>query len=134
MTTHVPDLPEPIPQIIAAMEDRKAIDVVVLDLRDSGAFTDYFVVGSGRSTRQVQAIVDAIDERLRSIDARPNHVEGYAHAEWVLMDCFDVVVHVFTRDTREIYDLERLWGRATRIAIPTARADDPPAGGRETTP
>ena len=128
MTTDVLDLPQPIPQIIDAMEDKKALDVVVLDLRDSGAFTDYFVVGSGRSTRQVQAIADAVGERLRAVDARPTHVEGYAHAEWVLMDCFDVIVHIFTRDTRELYDLERLWGSATRIEIPDPSAEAPPAG------
>ena len=129
MTTHVHDLPEPIRQIVRAMEDKKALDVVVLDLRATGAFTDYFVVGSGRSTRQVKAIVDAVGKRLRAIDARPTHVEGYANAEWVLMDCFDVIVHVFTRATRELYDLERLWGAATRIEIPGAEADDGAAGG-----
>lgn len=129
MTTDVLDLPEPLPQIIAAMEDKKALDIVVLDLRRSGAFTDYFVVGSGRSTRQVQAVADAVGERLRAIDARPAHVEGYDHAEWVLMDCFDVIVHIFTRDTRELYDLERLWGSATRISIPAPRADRPAGGG-----
>ena len=128
MTTDVLGLPEPLPQIIAAMEDRKALDIVVLDLRGSGAFTDYFVVGSGRSTRQVQAVADAVGERLRAVDARPTHVEGYDHAEWVLMDCFDVIVHIFTRDTRELYDLERLWGSATRIEIPATR-EDRPAGG-----
>lgn len=124
MTTHVPDLPEPLPHLISAMEDKKALDVVVLDLRGSGAFTDYFVVGSGRSSRQVKAIVDAIGERLRAIDTRPTHIEGYANAEWVLMDYFDVIVHIFTSETRELYDLERLWGSATRIEIPTTRTDD----------
>lgn len=128
MTTDVLDLPDPIPQIVDAMEDRKALDVVVLDLRRCGAFTDYFVVGSGRSTRQVQAIADAVGERLRAVDARPNHVEGYDHAEWVLMDCFDVLVHIFTRDTRALYDLERLWGDATRIEIPPAGAEHRSSG------
>lgn len=128
MTGSVPELPEPIPRIVAAMQDRKALDVVVLDLRASGAFTDYFVVGSGRTARQVQAIADAIGERLRAADARPTHVEGYAHAQWVLMDCFDVIVHVFTRETRELYDLERLWGGATRIEFPAAGTGDRPAG------
>ena len=123
MTVHVADLPEPIPQIISAMEDKKALDVVVLDLRESGAFTDYFVVGSGQSTRQVQAIVDAIQKRLRATDMRPTHVEGYAHAQWVLMDCFEVIIHVFTRETREIYDLERLWGSAIRIEVPVVGGD-----------
>ena len=128
MTTNVLDLPEPLPQIIDAMEDKKALDLVVLDLRHGAAFTDYFVVCSGRSTRQVQAIADAVGERLRAVDARPTHVEGYDHAEWVLMDCFDVVVHIFTRNTRELYDLERLWGSATRIEIPVPD-EDRPAGG-----
>lgn len=128
MTGSVPELPEPIPRIVAAMQDRKALDVVVLDLRASGAFTDYFVVGSGRTARQVQAIADAVGERLRAVDARPAHVEGYAHAQWVLMDCFDVIVHVFTRETRELYDLERLWGEAVRIEFPAAGAGDRPAG------
>ena len=129
MTTDMLDLPKPIPQIIAAMQDKKALDVVVLDLRGSGAFTDYFVVGSGRSSRQVQAIADTVGQRLRAVDARPTHVEGYDHAEWVLMDCFDVIVHIFTRNTRELYDLERLWGSATRIEIPAGSAADRPAGG-----
>ena len=128
MTVHVHELPEPIPQIVGAMEDKKAIDVVVLDLRASGAFTDYFVVGSGRTTRQVQAIVDAIAKRLRSIGVRPTHVEGYVNAQWVLMDCFDVIVHVFTGDTRELYDLERLWGSATRVELPAAGAADEQPG------
>ena len=129
MTTDVLDLPEPLSQIIAAMEDKKALDIVVLDLRRCGAFTDYFVVGSGHSTRQVQAVADAVGQRLRAVDARPAHVEGYDHAEWVLMDCFDVIVHIFTRDTRELYDLERLWGSATRIEIPAPREDRPAGGG-----
>lgn len=129
MSGSVPELPEPIPRIVAAMHDRKALDVVVLDLRASGAFTDYFVVCSGRTARQVQAIADAIGERLRSAGARPAHVEGYAHAQWVLMDCFDVIVHVFTRETRELYDLERLWGAAARIELPAPDAGDGPAGG-----
>lgn len=128
MTVHVRELPEPIPQIVGAMEDKKALDVVVLDLRASGAFTDYFVVGSGRTTRQVQAIVDAIGKRLRSIGMRPTHVEGYANAQWVLMDCFDVIVHVFTGDSRELYDLERLWGSATRVELPAAAAKDEQPG------
>jgi ribosome-associated protein len=126
MTRDVLDLPEPIPQIIDAMEDKKAHDVVVLNLRQSGAFTDYFVVGTGGSTRQVQAIADAVGERLRAVDSRPTHVEGYDHAEWVLMDCFDVIVHVFTREARRQYDLERLWGSATRLEISPLRPSDPP--------
>lgn len=129
MTIHVPDLPEPLPQILHALEDRQAQDIVVLDLRDGGAFTDWFVVASGRSMRHVQAIADSVGERLRAVDARPKHVEGYAHAQWVLMDCFDVVVHVFTHETRALYDLERLWGSAVRIEIPAGGENTGVAGG-----
>lgn len=136
MTTDMLDLPEPIPRIIEALEAKKALDIVVLDLRESDAFTDCFVVASGRSRRQVQAIADAVSERLRAVDARPTHVEGYDHGEWVLMDCFDVIVHIFTRDTRALYDLERLWGSAVRIGIPGSEteADEQPAGGGQAAP
>lgn len=111
-------LPDAVREAVAAMVDKKALDIVLLDLREAGAFTDYFVVGSGRTTRQVQAIADAVNERLRAIGARPNHVEGYDHAEWVLIDGFDLLVHIFTVETRRVYGLERLWGNAGRIAVP----------------
>ena len=108
-------LPETVRLAATAAQDKKAFDIVVLDLRAPGAFTDHFVLCSGRSPRQVKAIVDAISERLRDEGKRPSLVEGYDHAEWVLIDCFDVVIHVFTDDTRRFYDLERLWGSAKRI-------------------
>lgn len=111
-------LPDAVREAVAAMVDKKALDIVLLDLREAGAFTDYFVVGSGRTTRQVQAIADAVNERLRAIGARPNHVEGYDHAEWVLIDGFDLLVHIFTVETRRVYGLERLWGNAGRVAVP----------------
>lgn len=111
------ELPAPVRGVVDAMEDKKALDIVVLDLRGTGAFTDFFVVGNGQSTRQVKAIVDAIEARLKASGTRPAHIEGYDHAEWVLMDYFDVIVHIFTHDTRQQYDLERLWGSATRVAI-----------------
>ncbi len=120
------DVPTAVRTVIGAMEDKKAFDVMVLDLRGSGAFTDFFVVASGQSTRQVKAITDAIDARLKADGTRPTHVEGYDHAEWVLMDCFDVIVHVFTREARRQYDLERLWGSATRLEISPLRPSDPP--------
>ena len=84
----------------------------------SDAFTDYFLVCSGRTVRQVKAIVDEIEKQLRSVGTRPSHVEGYQNAQWVLLDCFDFVVHVFTQDMRRFYDLERLWGSATTIRVP----------------
>jgi ribosome-associated protein len=112
-----PDFPAPVAACVDAALDRKAIDVTVLDLRHAGAFADYFVLCSGSSARQVKAIVDSIEEGLRQHGMRPSHIEGYDRAEWVLIDCFDLIVHVFTAETRAFYGLERLWGSAVRIDI-----------------
>jgi ribosome-associated protein len=102
---------------VRAALDKKAQDVVVLDLRHTPAFTDYFVLCSGLNVRQVKAIADAIEETLRAAKVRPSHVEGYERAEWVLMDYFTFVVHVFTPSTRAFYALDRLWGDAERIEV-----------------
>ena len=111
-------LPAPIDRAIRAAQDKKASDIIVLDLRKAGAFTDYFVICSAQNARQVKAIVDAIEERLRQTRSKPSHIEGYDHAEWVLMDFFDFIVHVFTREARVFYALDRLWGSAERIEMP----------------
>ncbi|MPZ19365.1 MAG: ribosome silencing factor [Luteitalea sp.] len=110
-----PDFPDPVGACVEAALDKKATDVTVLDLRHAGAFADYFVLCSGTSARQVKAIVDSIEERLRQHGVRPSHIEGYDRAEWVLIDCFDLIVHVFTAETRTFYGLERLWGSAVRL-------------------
>ena len=102
---------------VRAALDKKALDVVVLDLRGTPAFTDFFVLCSGLNQRQVKAIADAVEETLRTAKVRPAHVEGYDRAEWVLMDFFTFIVHVFTPQTREFYSLERLWGDAERIEV-----------------
>jgi ribosome-associated protein len=102
---------------VRAALDKKAADVVVLDLRSTPAFTDFFVLCSGQNQRQVKAIADAVEEALRAAKVRPAHVEGYDRAEWVLMDFFSFIVHVFTPQTRSFYSLERLWGDAERIEI-----------------
>ena len=96
---------------------KKAEDVVVLDLRQTADFTDYFVLISGTNQRQLVAIVDAVLETLRAQGQRPAHVEGYPRGEWMLLDFGDFVVHVFTPRTRAFYDLERLWGGAKRIEV-----------------
>ena len=100
---------------VNAALDKKAADVVVLDLRNSPAFTDFFVLCSGQTQRQVKAIADAVEETLRAAKVRPAHVEGYDRSEWVLMDFFTFIVHVFGPQTREFYSLERLWGDAERL-------------------
>lgn len=102
---------------VRAALDKKATDVVVLDLRGTPAFTDFFLLCSGNNQRQVQTIADAIEESLRGVKLRPSHIEGYNRAEWILMDFFTFVVHVFTPQTRAFYSLERLWGDAVRIEI-----------------
>ena len=100
------------------MLDKKAEDVLVLDLRGLCQFTDYFVICHGSSSRQVLAIADAIEEQLLEEHGRkPKHVEGRRVAEWVLLDFIDVVIHVFVAEKREFYRLERLWGDAPKVAI-----------------
>jgi len=106
-----------IAKAVRAALDKKASDVVVLDLRHTPAFTDFFLLCSGQNTRQVQAIADAVEDALRAAKVRPSHVEGYDRAEWVLMDFFTFIVHVFSPGTREFYSLERLWGDAERIEV-----------------
>ena len=110
-------LPKDITQAVQAALDKKAADVVVLDLRHTPAFTDFFVLCSGQNQRQVKAIADAVEESLRAARVKAAHVEGYDRAEWVLMDFFSFIVHVFTPQTRAFYSLERLWGDAQRIDV-----------------
>ena len=106
---------------VEAALDKKASEVVVLDLRQTPAFTDFFVLCSGQNQRQVKAIADAIEDSLRAERVKPAHIEGYDRAEWVLMDFFSFIVHVFTPQTREFYSLERLWGDAKRIEVGDGR-------------
>ncbi len=111
-------LPKAIQAVIEAAQDKKAAGVVVLDLKKAGAFTDYFVICTGANPRQVQAIADAVEEALKGQKQRPSLVEGYARAEWVLLDYFDFVVHVFSKHARDFYALDRLWGSAVRHELP----------------
>ena len=98
--------------------DRKALDIVQLDLRGIIGYTDYFVICTGRSDRQAKAIHDAIHQGMKSErGVLPRRVEGLTHAHWILMDYLDVVVHVFTPETREYYRLEQLWGEAPVHAV-----------------
>jgi ribosome-associated protein len=116
-----------IARAVSAALDKKAHDVVVLDLRDTPAFTDFFVLCSGQTQRQAKAIADAVEDALRAAKVRPAHVEGYDRADWILMDFFTFIVHVFTPQTREFYSLERLWGDAKRIEVDDAPPKSKPA-------
>src|SRR5258707_816249 len=110
-------LPTQVDLAIAAAESKQAADVVVLDLRKTGGFTDFFLIASGTNTRQVRAIADAVMESLAAKGAKPAYVEGYDRSDWILLDYFDFIVHVFGRETRTFYDLERLWGSADRLEM-----------------
>jgi len=101
---------------VRAIEDKKGEDIVILEMdRNSGAFTDYFIVCSGTNPRQIQAIADDVQKQLSDAGQRPNSVEGYNQAEWVLLDYVHFVLHVFSERARKFYDLERLWKSAKRL-------------------
>lgn len=110
-----PKLPKPVAGAVRVALDRKAQDVVVLDLRKAGGFTDYFVICTGTNPRHVKAIAEALADTLRKeFEERQALAEGLHKSEWILLDYFNFVVHVFSRDCRAFYGLERLWGNAER--------------------
>ena len=112
-------LPKAVTTAIAAAQDRKAEDVVVLDLRKAGGFTDFFVICTGNNPRHITAIADAVRDTLKKqLDERPALAEGVDKSEWILLDYFNFVVHIFSRECRSFYALERLWGAADRIDFP----------------
>ena len=101
---------------LSAAKSKKAEEITILQLgKESSAFTDFFLICSGGNPRQVQAIADEIDDKLSRAGLEPNHREGYEQAEWVLLDYFDFVVHIFSRKSRGFYDLERLWKSAKQL-------------------
>jgi ribosome-associated protein len=108
--------PKQLDAAIRAALDKKAVDLVVLDLRKAAGFTDYFLICSGVNPRQIRAIADAVTDALAVQSGAKPHLEGYG-SEWVLLDYFDFIVHIFAPDTRLFYDLERLWGNAERIDV-----------------
>jgi ribosome-associated protein len=102
---------------VKAIESKKGEDLVILEMeKNSGAFTDYFVVCSGTNPRQIQAIADDVEKQMSEVGQRPNSVEGYNQAEWVLLDYVDFVLHVFSERARKFYDLERLWKSARKLS------------------
>jgi len=105
--------------IVTAATEVKAIDSQVLDLRKLASFTDYFVIASGRSDRQVQAIADRILEITAAQKEKPIGVEGYESGHWILIDFGAVVAHIFYQETREFYGLEQLWSDAPRLELET---------------
>ena len=110
------DLTRQVAEAISACQEKKAEEITILELeKGSGAFTDYFLLCSGSNPRQVQAIADEVELRLKRAGQYPAHTEGYKQAEWVLLDYVDFVVHVFSEKARKFYDLERLWKSARKL-------------------
>jgi ribosome-associated protein len=120
------ELKKQVEAAIQACLEKKAEELSILEMeKGSGAFTDYFVLCSGTNPRQVQAIADEVELRLKGAGLRPMNVEGYKQAEWVLIDYVDFVVHVFSEKARKFYDLERLWKSAKRLEPSDLKATSP---------
>jgi ribosome-associated protein len=112
------DLDEEVKLAIASASEKKAFDIIALDLREVTSFAEFFVIASGANQRQVQAISDEINEKLKEqLKARPLRIEGYASGEWILLDYGDFIIHIFEQKAREFYDLERLWRDAKKVKI-----------------
>ena len=105
--------------VVRGMQEKKASDIVVLDLRNvKNAVADFFVVCSGSSDTQIDAIADSVDEEVyKEINENPWHQEGRSNKEWLLIDYVDVVAHIFNRDKRHFYSIEKLWGDAEIISV-----------------
>jgi len=114
-TAPISETTERVRSAVVAAQDRKAIDLQVLHLEEVSDFTDYFLLCSGSSERQVQAIAKAVEEKMRRDKTRPLHLEGLGQGRWVLMDYGDFIVHVFEEGRRSFYRLERLWADAPDV-------------------
>jgi ribosome-associated protein len=102
---------------VKAADDKKAHDLVATDISEIASFASYFLICTGDSSPQLQAIANEIEEKLKAIGIRPSHVEGYQNAEWILMDYQDLIVHIFSKDARVYYDLERLWRDGKKLDV-----------------
>ena len=124
------NLPPGVRLAVEAAQEKKAAGITVLDLRGAGAFTDYFVVCTGFSTPQVQAICTEVEGQLhKNLRRSPQHREGHRSAEWALLDFGGFVVHVFSEQARRYYDLERLWRESPKLDLPDQ--PDGPSSGRD---
>jgi ribosome-associated protein len=100
---------------VNAADDKKAHDLVILDISRIASFANHFLLCTGDSSRQMQAIADEVEKRLKATGVRPSHMEGYQNSEWILMDYMDLVIHIFSKNARAFYDLERLWRDAKKM-------------------
>jgi len=102
---------------VNAADDKKASDLVILDITKIASFANYFLLCTGDSSRQMQAIADEVEKRLKALGIRPSHIEGYQNSEWILMDYMDLVIHIFSKNARVYYDLERLWRDSKKLDV-----------------
>lgn len=109
---------------IAALEDKKANDVRVIDIAGVSVIADYFVIASGSNTNQVQAMADSVREALGRAGHEPRQVEGYGSANWILMDYNDIIVHIFSDESRTFYDLERIWRDGKKVSVGEFETED----------
>lgn len=113
------ELDEEVKLAIRCADEKKAFDIIALDLREVASFTEFFIIASGANQRQVQAISDEISEQLRKqLKTKAVRIEGYRSAEWILLDYGDFIVHIFEKEARGFYDLERLWRDANKVELP----------------
>ena len=131
MTARKDSIPPYVRAAICAAQEKQAADVILLDLAGLGAFTDYFVVCTGFSSPQLEAICDEIEEQLERIGTRRMHREGKAGSDWMLLDFGGLIVHVFTERARHYYDLERLWRAARRVEFREPREGSSLTGAAE---
>ena len=117
-----PRFPKTVIGAVHAVQDKKGFDIVVLDLRKAGGFTDFFIICTGTNPRQIAAIADSVEDTLRrDFGERPHLTEGVEKSQWILLDYFNFVVHIFSPECRAFYALERLWGSAERHDVPDPR-------------
>ena len=102
---------------IAALEDKKAEDIHVIDISEVSVLADYFIIADGNNRNQVQAMIDNVEETLGKAGYTPKQIEGHQNANWVLMDYFDIIVHVFDKENRLFYDLERIWRDGKTVSV-----------------
>ena len=100
-----------------ALEDKKAVDIKVIDIEKVSTLADYFIIASGTNRNQVQALAENVEEMLEKAGYRPKQIEGYQNANWILMDYGDIIVHIFSREDRLFYDLERIWRDGTSVSV-----------------
>jgi ribosome-associated protein len=120
---------DPLKIALKAADDKKALNIVILDISHIASFASYFLFCSGESSRQIQAIADEVEAKMRASGFKASHVEGYRNAEWILMDYMDLVVHIFSRNARAYYDLERLWRDGKEMDIEKLLAEKGPKAG-----